>query len=44
VRPNIKLQSQFTYNYEQPYTDPAHPDVINYYRANQFLSGVDFLF
>ncbi len=39
VRPNIKLESQFTFNYEQPV-----PDSTNFYRANQFLSGVDFLF
>jgi hypothetical protein len=39
VRPNIKLQSEFVFNYEQPV-----PDSTNYYRANQFLSGVDFVF
>ena len=39
VRPNIKLQSEFVYNYEQPI-----PDSTNFYRANQFLSGVDFVF
>lgn len=39
VRPNIKLESQFTFNYEQPI-----PDATNFYRANQFLSGVDFVF
>jgi len=39
VRPNIKLEEQFTYNYEQPV-----PDTTKFYRANQFLSGVDFLF
>ena len=39
VRPNIKLESQFTFNYQQPV-----PDSTNFYRANQFLSGVDFLF
>ena len=39
VRPNIKLQSEFVFNYEQPI-----PDSTNFYRANQFLSGVDFLF
>lgn len=39
VRPNIKLEEQFTFNYEQPV-----PDTANFYRANQFLSGVDFVF
>lgn len=39
VRPNIKLEEQFTYNFEQPI-----PDSTNFYRANQFLSGVDFVF
>ena len=39
VRPNIKLEEQFTYNFEQPV-----PDTSNFYRANQFLSGVDFVF
>ena len=39
VRPNIKLEEQFTYNFEQPV-----PNSLNYYRANQFLSGVDFVF
>ena len=39
VRPNIKLESQFTYNYEQPISDTTR-----FYRANQFLSGVDFVF
>jgi len=39
VRPNIKLESQFTFNYQQPV-----PDTTKFYRANQFLSGVDFVF
>lgn len=39
VRPNIKLEEQFTYNYEQPV-----PNTSTFYRANQFLSGVDFVF
>ena len=39
VRPNIKLEEQFSYNYEQPV-----PDTTKFYRANQFLSGVDFVF
>ena len=39
VRPNIKLEEQFTYNFEQPV-----PDTTKFYRANQFLSGVDFVF
>jgi len=39
VRPNIKLEEQFTFNYEQPI-----PDSTKFYRANQFLSGVDFVF
>ena len=39
VRPNIKLEEQFTFNYQQPV-----PDSSTFYRANQFLSGVDFVF
>ena len=39
VRPNIKLEEQFIYNFEQPVADTG-----KFYRANQFLSGVDFLF
>ncbi len=39
VRPNIKLEEEFTFNYEQPI-----PNTTNFYRANQFLSGVDFVF
>jgi hypothetical protein len=38
-RSNIKLEEQFTYNFEQPV-----PDTTKFYRANQFLSGVDFVF
>ncbi len=39
VRPNIKLEAQYTFNYEQPV-----PGTAEFYRANQFLSGVDFVF
>src|ERR1035437_10151739 len=39
ARPNIKLEVQYTYNYEQPV-----PGTNTFYRANQFLSGVDFVF
>jgi hypothetical protein len=39
VRPNIKLEAQYTFNYEQPI-----PGTAEFYRANQFLSGVDFVF
>ena len=39
ARPNIKLEMQYTYNYEQPV-----PGTNTFYRANQFLSGVDFVF
>ena len=39
VRPNIKLETQFTFNYEQPVGSST-----TFYRANQLLSGVDFLF
>lgn len=39
VRPNIKLESQFTFNFEQPV-----PGSTTFYRANQFLSGADFVF
>jgi hypothetical protein len=39
VRPNIKLETQYTFNYEQPV-----PGTTNFYRANQLLSGVDFVF
>ncbi len=39
VRPNIKLETQYTFNYEQPVSSST-----KFYRANQLLSGVDFLF
>lgn len=39
VRPNIKLELQYTFNYEQPV-----PGATTFYRANQLLSGVDFVF
>lgn len=39
VRSNIKLEQQFIYSYEQ-----SIPDSTNFYRANQFLSGMDFVF
>jgi hypothetical protein len=39
VRPNIKLEMQYTFNYEQPV-----PGTNTFYRANQFLSGADFVF
>jgi hypothetical protein len=39
ARPNIKLQTEYLFNYEQPI-----PDSTKYYRANLFLTGVDFLF
>jgi hypothetical protein len=39
VRPNIKLEFQYSFNYEQPI-----PGTDKFYRANQFLSGVDFAF
>ena len=39
VRPNIKLKAEYIYNFEQPI-----PNATNFYRANQFLTGVDFVF
>jgi hypothetical protein len=39
MRPNIKLEMQYTFNYEQPV-----PGADTFYRANQFLSGIDFIF
>jgi hypothetical protein len=39
VRPNIKLELQYSFNYEQPV-----PGSDTFYRANQLLSGVDFVF
>jgi hypothetical protein len=39
VRPNIKLEMQYTYNYEQPV-----PGANTFYRANQLLTGADFVF
>jgi hypothetical protein len=39
VRPNIKLEAQYTFNYEQPI-----PTTSNFYRANQLLTGADFVF
>jgi len=39
VRPNIKLEAQYSFSYEQPV-----PDTENFYRTNQLLAGVDFVF
>jgi len=39
VRPNIKVEAEYTYNYETPV-----PGTSNFYRANQLLAGVDFVF
>jgi hypothetical protein len=39
VRPNIKLEVQYTYNYQQPV-----PGATTFYRANQLLTGADFVF
>jgi hypothetical protein len=39
VRPNIKLETQYTYNYEQPV-----PGASTFHRANQLLVGVDFVY
>jgi hypothetical protein len=39
ARPNIKLESEYVFNYEQPV-----PGTTTFYRANQFISGVDFIF
>lgn len=39
VRPNIKLELQYSFNYEQPV-----PGTDTFYRSNQFLSAVDFVF
>jgi hypothetical protein len=39
VRPNIKLETQYTFNYEQPV-----PGATTFYRSNQFLTGADFVF
>lgn len=39
VRPNIKLESQYSFSYQQPV-----PGTNTFYRANQFISGIDFAF
>lgn len=39
VRPNIKLEAQYTFNYEQPV-----PGTTRFYRSNQLLTGADFVF
>jgi hypothetical protein len=39
VRPNIKLELQYSLNYEQPV-----PGTKMFYRSNQFLTGADFVF
>lgn len=39
VRPNIKLEFQYTLNYEQPI-----PGTASFYRANQFQTGIDFVY
>ncbi len=39
VRPNIKIETQATYSYEQPV-----PNTTQFYRQNQMLAGVDFVY
>lgn len=39
MRPNIKIEAQYTYNFQQPV-----PNATTFYRANQFLTGVDFVY
>ena len=39
VRPNIKIESEYTFSYQQPV-----PGTQTFYRDNQFLSGIDFVF
>jgi hypothetical protein len=39
VRPNIKIEGQYTYNFEQ-----AVPGTATYYRQNQLITGVDYVF
>jgi hypothetical protein len=39
VRPNIKIEAQYTVSYEQPI-----PSSNSFYRANQLLAGIDFVF
>lgn len=39
VRPNIKLEAQYTFSYEQPV-----PSATTFYRSNLFLTGVDFVY
>jgi len=39
VRPNVKFEAEYTYNFEQPV-----PGTDSFYRANQLLAGIDFVF
>lgn len=39
VRPNIKLELQYSFNYQQPV-----PGTDTFYRSNQLVTGVDFVF
>ncbi len=39
VRPNIKLESQYSFGYQQPV-----PGGNRFYRDNKFISGIDFAF
>ena len=39
VRPNIKIETQYTYSYQQPV-----PNSTQYYRQNQLLAGIDFVY
>ena len=39
VRPNIKLEMEYTYNFEQPV-----PGTTTFYRANTLATGADFVF
>jgi hypothetical protein len=39
VRPNIKIEALYTYNFEQPV-----PNTNTFYRQNQLVTGVDYVF
>ena len=43
VRANIKVNFEYQYQWEQPYTDPVTTNTL-YFRPNGFQTGIDYVF
>lgn len=43
VRANIKVIGEYQYHWGQPYTDPITGNTL-FFRANSFVSGIDYVF